>query len=102
MVKQSSTWRKSKGGHNRAEQGSRSEDRGQDRSRDQLAMATKPDSPVSKTGPSGFGSLEIEANFEDHRARDGSNTSLLSSMPHTQLEEEDPMNEGIKDEGRGS
>jgi hypothetical protein len=42
----------------------------------------------------------IEEAFEDYRAQDGSDTSLVSSRPHTQPEEEDPTDEGIEDEGR--
>jgi hypothetical protein len=68
------------------EQGSRSEDRDQDRSWDQLVMSTKPDSPISKTGPSNFVSFRTQEGFEDYRAWDGSSTSLVSSRPHTQLE----------------
>jgi hypothetical protein len=75
-----------------------SEDRGQDRCRDQLATATKLDSPVSKTGPSGFGSPGIEANVEDYHTRDSSSSSLVSSRTHTQPEEEDPMDESAEDE----
>jgi hypothetical protein len=82
-------------------QGSRSKDRDQDRNRDQLTMTSKSDSPVSQTGPSDFYSFRVEEGFEDHRPRDGSNTSLVSSRPHTQLEEEDLADEGAKYEGRG-
>jgi hypothetical protein len=62
-------------------------------------MATKPDSMFSKTGPSDFGSLGIEANVEDYHARDNSSSSLESSMTHAQPEEEDPMDESAKVEG---
>jgi hypothetical protein len=41
-----------------------------------------------------------EEAFEDYRARDGSGTSLVSSRPHAQPEEQDPTDEGAKDEGR--
>jgi hypothetical protein len=63
-------------------------------------MTTKPDTPVSKIRPSSFGSFRTEADVEDHRTRYGSNTSLVSSMPHAQPEEGDPVDEGIKDKGR--
>jgi hypothetical protein len=36
----------------------------------------------------------------DYRARDGTNTSLVSSRTHTQSEEEDPADEGIEADGR--
>jgi hypothetical protein len=62
-------------------------------------MATKPDSLVSKTRPSSFGSLRTEANVEDYRTRDSSSSSLVSSRTHTQSEEEDPMDESAKVEG---
>jgi hypothetical protein len=42
-----------------------------------------------------------EEGFKDHQARDGSNTSLVSFRPHTQLEEEDSVNEAAEDERRG-
>jgi hypothetical protein len=74
-------------------------DRGQDRSRDQLTTATKPDSPVSKTRPYGFGSLRTEANIEDYRAWDNSRSSLVSSRTHAQPEEDDSMDESVKVEG---
>jgi hypothetical protein len=60
----------------------------------------KPDIPVSQTGPSGFYYLQLEENLVDYSARDSSSTSLVSSRPHTQLEEKDPADEGTKDEGR--
>jgi hypothetical protein len=56
---------KSKGGHSRVEQGSRSKDRDQDRGRDQLMATSKPDSPVSQTGPSGFCGFRAQEGFED-------------------------------------
>jgi hypothetical protein len=62
-------------------------------------MTSKPDSPVSQTRPSGFITCRAEGCIEDYRAWDGSTTSLVSSRPHVQLEEEDPMDEGTKDEG---
>jgi hypothetical protein len=62
-------------------------------------MATKPDSPVSKTRPSGFGNLRIEAKVEDYHARDSSNSSLVSSRTHASSEEEDPIDEGVEAEG---
>jgi hypothetical protein len=55
-----------------------------------------------QTGPSSFFSFRTEEAFEDYRAQDGSGTSLVSSRPHAQLEEEDPADEGANDEGRGS
>jgi hypothetical protein len=64
-------------------------------------VTSKPNSPVSQTGPSGFCGFKAEEGFDDHHARDSSNTSLVSSRPHSQLEEEDLMDEGIEDEGRG-
>jgi hypothetical protein len=42
-----------------------------------------------------------EASFLN-RAWDGSSTSLVSFRPHAQPEEEDPVDEGTKDVGRGS
>jgi hypothetical protein len=64
-------------------------------------MATsKLDSLVSQTEPFGFGSFMIEAYVEDYRAWDGFSTSLVSSRPHDQPEEEDPADEGTEDEGR--
>jgi hypothetical protein len=53
-------------------------------------------------GPSGFSSFMTEAYVEDHHARDGSSTSLVSSRPHAQPEEEDPMDESVEDEERRS
>jgi hypothetical protein len=65
-------------------------------------MATsKPDNQVSQTGPSDFCSPRPKATIEDYHAQDNSSTSLVSSRPHTQPEEEDPMDEGAEDEGRG-
>jgi hypothetical protein len=32
--------------------------------------------------------------------QDGSSTSMVSSRPHAQLEEEDPADEGVEDEAR--
>jgi hypothetical protein len=72
----------------------------QDRRRDQLAMTSKLDSPVSQTGPSGFVRFRIEGYIEDYHVQDGSSTSLVSSRPHVQPEEEDPADEGAEDEGR--
>jgi hypothetical protein len=42
----------------------------------------------------------IEGDAEDYRAWDGSSTSLVSSRPHIQLEEENPTDESTEDEGR--
>jgi hypothetical protein len=74
---------KSRGGHNRAEQGFRSKDRDQDKGRDQLTATSKPNSPVSQIGPSDFCGIRAEEGFEDHHARDGSSILLVSSRPHT-------------------
>jgi hypothetical protein len=43
----------------------------------------------------------MEGDVKDYYARDGSDTSLVFSRTHTQSEEEDLAEEGIKDEGRG-
>jgi hypothetical protein len=59
-------------------------------------MTSKPDSPVSPTGQSGFVRSRTEGYIEDYRAQDDSSTSLVSSRPHAQPEEEDPADEGIK------
>jgi hypothetical protein len=64
-------------------------------------VTSKLDSPVSQTGPSDFCGFRAEEGFKDHRAQEGSSTSLVSSRRHTQPEEEDSTNEGTKDEGRG-
>jgi hypothetical protein len=65
-------------------------------------MATsKRDSPVSQIGPFGFCSFRAEEGFKNHHTWVGSRTSLVSSRPLTQPEEEDLVNEGIEDEGRG-
>jgi hypothetical protein len=65
-------------------------------------MATsKLDSPVSQIGPFSFYSFRAEEGFKNHRTRVGSRTSLVSSRPLTQPEEEDLVDEGIEDEGRG-
>jgi hypothetical protein len=59
-----------------------------------------------QTGQSGFLNwiiqflqLQEKEALEYYCARDGSSTSLVSSRPHVQPEEEDPVNEGTKDEG---
>jgi hypothetical protein len=91
---------KSKGGGNIAEKGSRGEGRDQDRSWDQFTVATKPDNLFSQTGPSGLFSFRTEEALEYYCAWDGSSISLVSSRPHTQLEEEDPVDEGAKDKRR--
>jgi hypothetical protein len=62
-------------------------------------MATKPDSPVSKTRPSSFDNLMIEANVGDYHARGGSSSSLVSSRTHASPEEEDTTDEGAEAEG---
>jgi hypothetical protein len=58
------------------------------------------DSPIFQIGPSSFFRFRTEEAFEDYCTQDGSSTSLVSSRPHTQLEEEDPADEGAEDEGR--
>jgi hypothetical protein len=55
-----------------------------------------------QTGTSGFFSFKTEEAIEDYCTRDGSDTSLVSSKPHAQLEEEDPADESTKDEGRAT
>jgi hypothetical protein len=65
-------------------------------------MTSKLGSSVSQTEPSGFIRTRTEGYIEDYHARDGSSTSLVSSRPHTQPEEEDPVDEGAKVEGRSS
>jgi hypothetical protein len=60
------------------------------------------DSLVFQTGPSDFCGFKAEEGFKYHCARDGSNTSLVSSRANTKPEEEDPTDEGVEDEGRGS
>jgi hypothetical protein len=62
--------------------------------------AAKPDSPVSQIGPFDFFSFRTEEALEYYCARDGSSTSLVSSKPHAQPEEENPVDEGTKYEGR--
>jgi hypothetical protein len=54
-------------------------------------VAARLDSPVSQTRTSGFFSFKTEEDFED-----SSSTSLMSSRPHSQLEEEDPVDEGTR------
>jgi hypothetical protein len=44
----------------------------------------------------------MEVKVEDYHVRDGFNTSLVSSRPHAQLEEEDLADEGAEDEGRNN
>jgi hypothetical protein len=61
--------------------------------------AAKQDSPVSRTGSSSSFSFRKKEALEYYCARDGSSTSLVSSRPHVQPEEEDPADEGTKDEG---
>jgi hypothetical protein len=56
----------------------------------------------SQTGSSGFSRFRIEEGFQDHRAQDDNSTSLVSSRTHVQPEEEDPVDEGAKAEGRSS
>jgi hypothetical protein len=45
-------------------------------------MAAKPGILVSQTGPSSFFSFRKKEALEYYYARDGSSTSLVSSMPH--------------------
>jgi hypothetical protein len=52
-----------------SEQGSRSEDRDQDRGQDQLAATSKLKSPALQTRPSNFYSLKPEATVEDYHTR---------------------------------
>jgi hypothetical protein len=66
---------------------------------DQLVVTSKIYSSVSQTRLSGFFSMRIEEALEYYCARDGSNTSLVSSRPYVQPEEEDAVDEGTKDEG---
>jgi hypothetical protein len=47
-----------------------------------VATIKKLDSPVSQTGPSGFVRLRTEGDIKDHRARNGSGTSFVSSRTH--------------------
>jgi hypothetical protein len=63
-------------------------------------MTSKPDSLVSQTRPSGFVRCSTECYIKDYCAQDGSNTSFVSSKLHVQPEEEDPLDEGVEDEGR--
>jgi hypothetical protein len=63
-------------------------------------MAAKSGSPVSQMGPSDFSGFRTEVGFKDYRARDDSNASLVSRRLHIELEEEDLVDEGAKDEGR--
>jgi hypothetical protein len=63
-------------------------------------MAVKPNNPFSQTGPSSFFIFRTGEAFEDYHARDGSGISLVSSRPHAQPEEEDPVDEGAEVEER--
>jgi hypothetical protein len=89
-----------KEGGSRAGQDPRGKGRDQIRGWDQFTVAAKLDSTVSQIRPSGFFSFRTEEAFEDYYTLDDFDTSLLSSKPHTQLEEEDLADEGAKDEGR--
>jgi hypothetical protein len=53
-----------------------------------------------QTGPSGFSGFRTEEDIEDHRAWDGTSTSLVFSRTHVQSEEENPVDEGAEVEGR--
>jgi hypothetical protein len=44
--------------------------------------------------------LRAEEDLEDYHARDGTDTSLVSSRTHTQPKEEDPTDEGAEVKGR--
>jgi hypothetical protein len=55
-----------------------------------------------ETGPSGLPRISVEGGFEDYHARNSIVTSLVSSRTHVKPEEEDPADEGAKDEGRSS
>jgi hypothetical protein len=100
MAKQSPMQRKVQRRWQQSRTRFRGEGRDQDRSWDQFMAATKLDSLVFETGPSGFFSFRIEEALEYYCAQDGSNTSLLSSRPHAHPEEEDLVDEGAKYEGR--
>jgi hypothetical protein len=63
-------------------------------------VTAKLDSSVSQTEPSGFISFRTEEALEYYCTQDGSSTSLVSSRPHAQPEEEDLVDEGAKYEGR--
>jgi hypothetical protein len=58
---------------------------------DQLVVIAKSNNLVSQTGPSGFSRFKIKEDIEDHCARDGNSTPLVSSKTYTQPEEEDPV-----------
>jgi hypothetical protein len=85
---------KSRGGSSKAEQGSGSKDRDQDGGRDQLVATSKLDHLV-------YAALGQKATVKGYHARHSSSTSSVSSKPHNQPEEEDPVDEGAKDEGGG-
>jgi hypothetical protein len=70
------------------------------RRRQRSGQKSGPAHDSHQTRQSGFIRLRIEGDVEDYRARDSSSTSLVSSRPHAQPEEEDQMDEGAKDEGR--
>jgi hypothetical protein len=63
-------------------------------------VTSKLDSLISQTGPSNFPSFKTKKGLKDHHTQDGSSTSLVSSRHHTRPEEEDPADEGAKDEAR--
>jgi hypothetical protein len=45
--------------------------------------------------------ISAEEKFEDHRTRDGTGTSLVSTRAHTQSEKTDSKDEGAEAKGRG-
>jgi hypothetical protein len=54
----------------------------QGRSQDESATATKPDSPVSKTRPSGFFEFRTKEDIKDYRTWDDASTPLVPSRSH--------------------
>jgi hypothetical protein len=72
------------------------------RRRQRLGQEMGPVHGGHQTGPSGFFSFRIEEALKFYCTQDGSSTSLVSTRPHTQQEEEDLADEGAKDEGRNS
>jgi hypothetical protein len=66
------------------------------RSRGQLTVVAKYDNPVSQIGPFSFSGFKTKEDVENHCARDGTTTPLVSSRTHAQPEEEDPVDAGAK------
>jgi hypothetical protein len=58
-----------------------------------------PVSSSSHTRPSGFSRINTEEGFEEYLTWDSTDSSLVSSRTHAQLEEEDPTDESTKVEG---